>query len=237
MSERPFYYHCPVPFTDFTQVPDRLKCTFPVDYWDGGQQVVNGISEETFTSIFDNAEKPFIRNGEPRAVGFWPYRIRTLEVFPHLKPYASINYNLAAKLDIEVAMIWNRNFNIKAGLIRNKDKITLGPLAYPGRSAHINFTGVCQARTPDDIKAAINLYKRALLNQTYVRTDGLHLISVEDLFISGFTTYLAPLKNEPLHLRIVDNVLRDKLNKGQEVSQDDLENSARRLVKNWASFF
>lgn len=223
-------------FQSIEDVPPILQSVFYVDLPNDGYQIVHGVNERNIDKICSG--EPYLLKNEPWAVQFPAYRLRTLETYPYLTPYQPISPNEADRLGIELIFMANRSLIPNAMMLKGSDFGYIGELGFPGKSAHIDFTGITRTQPKsNDRKNAIDFFYQTIAKKDTDRSDALHVTTVDQLNSNGFITYFAPIKNYPLHLRICDLNIIQKFINNDYINDDDKKKSAERLCKLWEAYY
>lgn len=127
-------------------------------------------------------------DGDPRALYYWEYRKKYMEV----KDKLSIGDMVPDDLDI--MYVGNNTLLATSFDLRKVDRVKLGEeghLMLPGKSAHIAFS-----RDIDTICGA-------LFDRGCRRTDHVYILPARELLKLDFIPIYAPTPNTPLHVRVV----------------------------------
>lgn len=218
-------------------IPPHLTSDIYVTLSNGAHQVIYGLKPEHFTQIQH-------RNEEPSAVSYPEYRVRCLEVIPHLQPFEMIHPAVAERLEIELTLLSNKKLNPTAMSVRQRDKLPIAPIMYPGKSANIDYTGISKVtNTHTDFKdendRLIRMYNNIAFGKddTRGKSDVLHTTTIQRLYRNGFTVFWAPLRNQSLHVRICDNEIIHTMNQGYEPTDEQYFASSERFIELWHSHY
>lgn len=220
-------------------IPPPLMSTIYVELANGDHQVIHGITPQTFTR-FSTSERHY--NEEPYAVKYFEYRVRALEVLPYLRPFEPIDPYTAERLNLEIVMVANKKLIPECMKVRQRDFTPIGPIEYPGKSAHIDFTGISALSKKVDTKEAevkaISMFNDIVSGDYRKgRTDTLHTTTVQRLSRNGFGIWLAPIRNQPLHVRVIDENIKAIIDEGNIPDPSLYADSAARLAELWHSHF
>lgn len=145
------------------------------------------LGTEKAPNLYLNRDpKNYIRDGEPRALYWHPYR----ETFEQLKNVLEKGQPIPDSLPI--MLIGNNKLSPFHFDIRKKDRSPIGNFSIPGISAHIAFT-----QNP-------HVACGALFDRDCRRQDHLYVIPQAGLIAPiNYQAIYLPTPNQPLHARIV----------------------------------
>lgn len=142
-------------------------------------------------------DRDYRLDGEPRPLYYGDYRETYNKV---LKETTIIPWQPLPHF-IKVLFIGNNTLKPEDFDLKNPDRKPIGEIHYPGKSATIAFT------LNRDVACGAIFDRPARKDK---RTDFLFIISAEDLSKIKFTTYYCPEPNNPLHVRIVHDLHKNK---------------------------
>jgi hypothetical protein len=135
----------------------------------------------------------FIKDGEPRALYWKPYRNKYEKLKEKLNPGEEIKEG-------EICLMGFNNLKPDDFHLRKKDRAPAGIVTDSGKSAHIKFT--------DDP----HIVAGAIMDRDLRRQDAVYFADVSEVKNAGWSVVYAPLENQPLHTRLVpDRLVGDKL--------------------------
>jgi|GEM_PF-6461008 len=179
---------------------------------------------------------PFV-SGEPLAVRCPHYRQKTLQVYSNFEPYQVIDPDLARDLDIRLCRIGRQKPYPAWVKIRPKDHLVLGSHQMPGVSSQIDFTQISSESSQDRRQQWIDLFAEVVLNTPPRVGSALHIAQIHTLHVNGFRSFLVPLHNHPLHVRICDTEIIQALEQEDHVTEIQYFESAEKLCRLWESFY
>lgn len=132
-----------------------------------------------------------IKDWEPRALYWYPYRERYMQLQGRLRVGQPIPRGLS------ICVVGNNSLNPFAFDLRRQDRSQIHGFKLPGKSAHISFS--------DDR----HIICGAIFDRDARRQDHIYTADTDSLARIGYTSYYLPTDNQPLHVRLVHESFRD----------------------------
>lgn len=156
----------------------------------------------------DKVETDFQRRHEPHAVKYWEVRKRVMEIAEDIPFGAQISQDHLNRLgQIDIACIENSALNTNSFKFRSRDRLPIGSVTYPGKSAFVDptrflNTDFCNL-PPNLVRLQIERLRQSLFGVEYDRRDNLYIAPLQKFWEYGFTAFWSPIQTNPLHVRLV----------------------------------